>query len=102
MRYQDDKGLWSGQLEDLPGCSQIGVSHSVFVHKDFRGKRIGGRNHKLHLQRAEGLGYNSLICTVDANNEFEIEILKSNGWTKLEEFESSKTGHTVGLWFKKL
>lgn len=88
-----------GEIDSLPGCSQIAVSHSVFAPEEIRGFGVG---QAANLQRKNtvfnDLGYDGMICTVDANNHAQCRILFENGWQMLKEFQSSKTGHTVQLW----
>lgn len=98
MRYSDQFGCW--QLDDLPGCSQVCVSHSAFVLPSHRDKGFGDQYHKQRLQQIKDLKYDSAIATVDEENHRQIKILTNNGWSRVHVFESSKTKHKVGLWVK--
>lgn len=97
MRYQHE-GTY-GEVTTLPGCSQVAVSHSVFRPSCSRGS---GRDTEGMLERLrmmfEDLGYDYVLCTVDASNARQIHMLEKNGWRRLDWFKSSKTEHTVELW----
>lgn len=88
-----------GEIDSLPGCSQVGVSHAVFVPPEDRGR---GWGKEANLERLtymfNELGYDYALCTVDSANLAQVKILEGNGWKKLDEFKSSKTGHTVCLY----
>lgn len=91
-----------GEIDSLPGCTQIGVSHSVFLPKEFRGKGLGIQAGIARCKLAfEELGYDGLLCTVDSANEAQRSVLRHVGWGHLTTFNSRKTGHTVELWFKQ-
>lgn len=92
-----------GEIDSLPGCSQVGVSHAVYVPESLRGAGLGK---KANIQRlrymGSSLGYDYALCTVDAANIAQIKILQDNEWEKLSWFTSSKTGHRVEIWGYKL
>lgn len=89
-----------GELTTLPGCSQIGVSHSVFVPEHLRGNGLGKKANidRVNFAKTE-LGYDGLVCTVDDENLAQVNVMISCGWQKAFTFKSSKTGHSVSLWF---
>ena len=87
-----------GELTTLPGCSQVAVSHAVFVQRNERGKGKGTAANLSRRILAGELGYDLMICTVDAANSAEIAVLGKAGWHPLTSFVSSKTGHTVEVW----
>lgn len=91
-----------GEIDNLPGCSQVAVFHSVFVPPKLRGHKFGSVAHKERLNTATELGYNYVLCTVDISNQYEIIILEKNGWKKLDTFTSDKTGHVVALYGKHI
>lgn len=95
-------GLVIEEIDNLPGCSQIAVSHGVFVPKEHRGTGKGGDAHTERLATMSDLGYDYALCTVDAANTAQIKILKKNNWKKLDKFVSSKTGHKIALYGKFL
>lgn len=87
-----------GELDSLPGCTQVAVSHAVFVPEEERGKGRGKRaNHERCLE-AHRLGYDYILCTADAANTKQIEVLRANHWLCLGGFHSRKTGHWVCLY----
>jgi L-amino acid N-acyltransferase YncA len=86
------------ELDSIPGCSQLAVSHSVFVLPKYRGKGRGAANHALRLDRAKALHYDCLMATVNAENIKEKRNLRDNGWKHVHTFNSSKTTNTVEIW----
>jgi hypothetical protein len=88
-----------GELTSLPGCSQVVVSHAVFIPKEARGRRNAvPSNWERQRLCFEELGYDLMICTVDAANEAQLRVLAKSGWQKMTSFVSTKTEHTVELW----
>ena len=91
-----------GELDSLPGCSQIAVSHAVFVPPANRGTGLGSLAHKKRLLLCKELGYDVVMCTANMENTPQISILNKNRWVKLQEFRSSKTGNIVGIFTKTM
>lgn len=91
-----------GELTTLPGCSQVVVSHGVFVPPKSRGNGIGKQGQLKRLRLMEELGYDYALCTVESTNDAQIHILTSNGWKKLSSFKSSKTGHKVYIFGRNI
>lgn len=88
-----------GEIDSLPGCSQIAVSHSVYLDIEARGQGFGSQANSKRCELAFGeLGYDMMLCTVDAANVRQKKILIKNGWECLTLFISRKTNHTVELW----
>ncbi len=100
MRYGD--GIHNFQLDDLPGCSQVAVSHSMFINPKFRGQHRSYRHGEYRIGMMKALGYDYAICTVDSNNVAEIKQLTKNGWSFIVCFTSKKTGHVVRIYGKNL
>lgn len=90
------------EIDNLPGCSQVAVFHSAFVHPDFRGKGVGKLAHYDRVETAKGLGYNAAICTCSMSNTAQVKILKEAHWKVVHKFTSDKTGNIVGLWVRSL
>lgn len=92
-----------GEIDSLPGCTQIGVSHSVFCPPEHRNKGRGTEANKRRLTAMKvDYGYDYALCTVDMNNAAQVRVLAANGWKCLSMFTSSKTGHLVGIYGKPL
>lgn len=106
LSYKDMKTKYAGvygEIDNLPGCSQIGVSHSVFVPPELRNKGRGKEANKRRLTSMKvDYGYDYALCTADMNNAPQIKILAANNWNFLGSFKSSKTGHFVGIYGKSL
>jgi RimJ/RimL family protein N-acetyltransferase len=97
MRHQID-GVF-GSIDDLPGCTQVAVSHGVYVPKDKRGQGLGfGAQLKRQKMCFDELGYDMMLCTVDSENRPQQKILLNTGWKWLTWFKSRKTGHIVDLY----
>jgi L-amino acid N-acyltransferase YncA len=90
------------EIDSLPGCSQVAVSHSAFTQPGLRGRGRGRMGNKTRLDYMKTLGYDYALCTIDVANEAQVSILKKNGWSRLDSFVSSKTGHDVALFGKGL
>jgi ribosomal protein S18 acetylase RimI-like enzyme len=103
MRVANHDGTAFCEIDSLPGCSQIAVSHSAFVKPEARGQGVGKDFHHERLRLMEkNLGYDYAICTVDMSNTPQIKILAAENWLFLGSFRSSKTGHFVGIYGKPL
>ena len=102
MRTVDSTGFVFGEIDSLPGCSQIAVSHAVFCNPTARNCGFGNQAHKERLALMKKLGYDFAVCTVDLSNKYQISILEEHDWDLLAEFDSSKTGHEVGIYGKQL
>lgn len=97
MRYQID-GVY-GEIDSLPGCTQVAVSHAVFLPPKERGKGKGtAANAKRLIMMQEELGYDYALCTVSADNHIQRELLQANHWMSLSSFYSRKTGHLVFIY----
>lgn len=92
----------SYEFTTLPGCSQVVVSHGVFIYEEYRGKGMskGAAIERIHA--AEEHGYDAMVCTVDMSNEPQLKTLTKTGWEKACEFKSRKTGHRVGIFTRVL
>jgi hypothetical protein len=102
MRTVDASGFVFGELDSLPGCSQVVISHSVFSVSPFKGEGSGKRAHAERLGHMRQLGWDYALCTVNMNNAAQLAILTRFNWKKLDEFNSDKTKHIVGLFGKHL
>ncbi|TXH41957.1 MAG: hypothetical protein E6Q97_36520 [Desulfurellales bacterium] len=89
-------------LDNLPGCSQVCVSHDLFFESEHRGKGNGKRRHTDRLDAIKELGYDYALCTVDLKNAAQIRILTEAGWQCLAGFISSKTGNHVRIYGRRI
>ena len=102
-RYaKDGVTIGVGEIDNLPGSSQIAVFHSAFIRPDFRKGGHGFKAHVERLEKAIALGYDFAICTVDVTNAAQVKILEDNGWKLLQDFYSTKTTHRVLIYGLKL
>lgn len=100
MRYANTYGFY--ELNPFPGCNQIVVSNHAFIYPEHRGHGHGKRQHTERLAMAKWLGYDLMLCTVRADNEAELHILRINNWIVERDFISKETGHKVQLWSRNL
>lgn len=92
-----------GEIDSLPGSSQVAVSHSVYLHESQRGNGVGQKAMESRLSYlTNDLGYDYVICTVREKNEAQIILLEKNGWEYLDCFNSRKTGNTVFIYGREL
>lgn len=92
-----------GEISSMPGCSQIGISHGVFLPKALRGAGIAkAANATRTAFMRDELGYDYALCTVDQTNEPQNAIMRKRGWIILDTFVSSRTGHVVHLYGKDI
>lgn len=99
MRFNDYGVI--GEIDSLPGCSQIAVFHSVFNPTERQVGR-GDLAHKARLDKARYLGYDLAMCTVNLENVAQGKILLNNSWRFIQGFKSSKTSHGVGLYIREI
>jgi len=60
---------------------QFTVEHSVFVHKDFRGRKIGYQLMKALLEKAESRDVAVMIGCIDADNKESIRLHEKLGFS---------------------
>lgn len=102
MRTVDSSGFIFGELDSLPGCSQVVVSHAVFSVSPFKGNGSGKNAHAERLAYMRSLGWDYAICTVNMENTAQLSILKRFNWRQLDIFTSDKTKNRVGIFGKYL
>lgn len=90
-----------GEIDNLPGCSQVAVFHSVFTPQE-RNKGLEAHSHKLRIEEAQRLGYSMAICTINEDNKPQKTILISNNWQRVAGVVSPKTDNAVSIWVKHL
>ena len=56
---------------------EVTAETSFYVHRDFRGRRIGTRLQKQIVQRAQKSGFHSLIARVVADSEASLRIMEA-------------------------
>lgn len=88
------------QLDPMPGCPRVGISHGLRIHEEHRGRGYGKQAMKDRLAKAKELGYDILLATVVSNNERQNAILSKNQWKRVREFTNMKTNHQVTLWMR--
>lgn len=89
-------------IENLPGCTQVGVSWGMYVYPWDRGKGYGKAEHLERLIAYKKMGYDYVLCTVAAGNEAQNKLLEHWGWRRVSTFKSTKTSNTVHIWGREL
>lgn len=101
--FVDDDHKASGKVTHLPGNGQVGISHDVFVIHDHKNKGYGSLFQTLRLNHMKkNLGFDYVICTVNADNIAQNKIMKNNGWHVIDRFNDLSLGHLVLVYRKKL
>ena len=73
MRLVDSSGFVFGEIDSLPGCSQIAVSHAVFCAPEARNSSFGKQAHKERLQLLKKLGYEDKIDEIKKRRDYQQE-----------------------------
>lgn len=89
-------------IDNFWGNPQVGISHGMYVYPWDRGKGYGTGEHQDRLQQFRNLGYDYVLCTVNAANLPQIKILEKHGWKHLDEYPSTKTNHMVRIYGRSL
>jgi L-amino acid N-acyltransferase len=84
-----------GAFRDWPAYKYT-VEHSVHIHKDHRGKRIGTRLMTELIRRADDSGYATMVAAIDASNEASIIMHKQLGFALCGTVK--KAGFKFGKW----
>jgi len=92
----------SYEIDPMPGCPRVGISHALQINEGCRGIGYGTRAMDERIEKARELGYEVLIATVVAGNVAEEKILERFKWRPITTFDNLKTGHTVNLWVKNI
>lgn len=90
------------EINSMPGCPQIAISNQAFIGPQYRKQGYGTKFHKHRLDFMTELGFNYVMCTVNADNTPQLKILSSCGWKELSRFKNSQTEHTIIIFGKEL
>lgn len=72
------------------------IEHSVYVHKDHRGKRLGTLLLQELIQYAEAKGYATLVAGIDGSNKASLVLHERAGFTNAGTIQ--KAGYKFGKW----
>jgi len=81
-------------------CYRYTVEHSVYVHKDHRGKGISKILLKELITLAKSGGYHALIAGVDSRNEISLKLHLAFGFKQVAHFK--EVGFKFGKWLDLL
>jgi len=98
-----DYHVASFDLEHMPGCGGILLSHKTWVGHSERGKGIGTLMQEMKMWIASKLEAGMLLATVVVGNEAEEAILGKHGWKQVgPAFRNVHTENNVQMWQKIL
>lgn len=98
-KFENTHGTYS--ISDLPGNSEVGVSHDVEIFPEFRNLGNGQIQHQERLTQLTLMNYVAVVATVRGDNKKEQHILIKNGWHRAWTF-LNKEGDPVQLWVRSL
>lgn len=75
---------------------QFCVEHSIYVHKDFRGKGCGARLLEELMLIAKSQNIHTMIAGIDAENQFSIDFHKKYGFEQTGYLK--EVGYKFGRW----
>lgn len=77
-------------------CYRYTVEHSVYVHKDFRGRGISKILLTEIISRAKAAGMHALIAGVDSENNVSLQLHLKFGFEQVARFK--EVGFKFGRW----
>ena len=84
-----------GPFRDFPAYKYT-VEHSVYVHKDHHGKKIGTRLMQKLIETLNDRGYATLVAGIDADNEGSCLMHEKMGFRHAGTI--TKAGYKFGRW----
>jgi|SRR5882672_9635913 len=90
------------QLEGMPGCHGMVVSHSSRIIPEMQHVGLGDHFHKERLALMRDSGASCGICTVREDNLIQRLLLHKNGWTQVHAFLNKQTKNRVQIWVKDI
>ena len=96
MRHTTVFGTFA--IEPMPGQPQVGLCHGFFVPIKQRGRGFAHKLKKQQIQFLHAENFDFGICTVDGANTAQQHVLTKAGWSKLAEFDNSRTGGKTQIW----
>ena len=84
-----------GPFRDWPAYKYT-IEHSVYVHKDYRGRHIGIKLMKELIKIANERGYATMVAGIDADNEVSKVIHEKLGFIFSGTIQ--KSGYKFGKW----
>lgn len=75
---------------------QFSVEHSIYIHKNSRGKGIGRKIMKELIQLAKKQGYHTIVAGIDASNSKSINFHKNFGFKEVGRF--NQIGYKFEKW----
>ena len=83
------------RFRDKPGYSKS-AEDSVYVHRDFQGKGVGGLLMKEILARAVMLGFHTIIAGIVPPNEASVRLHEGLGFVRVGDFK--EVGFKFSRW----
>lgn len=109
--WNDDQGMsklirnipiGSYEIDELPGCKRVGVSHKLQILIEFQKRGYGYKAMADRLDKARELGYKVLLATVVNSNKAQQKILRKFKWKEVTTWFNPTTGNDVTLWVRNL
>ncbi len=95
-RYADLTGAF--EIETYPGQPQMAHCHAFFVRPALRGNGYGHYLKSTQNALLQNLQIDYATCTVLAENNAQISVLKKAGWRRLDVFFDRRQNALVELW----
>ena len=90
-----DKEISSFELYQMPHCCAILVSCKSLVNTEFRNKRIATTLNSMRQDIGRLLGYSLLLCTDIEKNNYQRQLLATNGWKDIYNVHNKRTENKV-------
>lgn len=96
MRHTTIYGTYA--VDQMPQQPQLALCHGFFVPTRQRGRGFAHRlkDQQMGLLRADNFDF--AICTCDSSNAAQQAVLTKAGWSKLAEFNNTRTGGKTEIW----
>ena len=75
---------------------KFSVEHSIYVHKDFRGRGTGKQLLMALIEKAKKDGYHTMIAGIDADNQNSLNFHKKLGFREVGKF--NEVGFKFDRW----
>ena len=76
------------------------VEHSIYIHKNFRGLRLGDLLLSEIIKKAEEENYHNIVGAIDAQNKVSIKLHENHGFSECGRIKEA--GYKFGKWLDVL
>lgn len=92
----------SFELDSMPGCAKVGISHHLEIAEQHRGKGYGNQAMEDRLRLAREQNFRYILCTVVNGNKPQESIMRKFKFKSVSHFDNPTTGNRVVIWGKNL